>query len=55
MLPAHMSVLLNVGRGIDIEICGLDNVFFSTDFSFGLDTGHDLICIRLLCKYYFTS
>ena len=27
MVPAHMSVLLNTGRGIDAEICGMNSVF----------------------------
>ena len=36
IVPAHLPILLNKGRGIGIKTCGLDNAFYRDYPRFGL-------------------
>ena len=38
MVLAHLSILLNIARGIGAESCGVDNVFPPNDLGIGVDT-----------------
>ena len=50
--PAHVSVQLYIGGWIDIETCGMDDLFPPDDLMFGSDTSRN--CAFIYDLYFDT-